>query len=515
MTDPEFPEFPESPELLDVAEPDEVAAPVSPELALPELATVAFPEPEVAVPPDPPSVVEVEVEFPELPEVEPTPEVVLDDPVSPDDDDVPLELVLLPVSSATSYATSASLGVLTELLTLWELLLDEPLLPEPLLELLVVLAAPVEPVSPEVVWLVVLALPPMAPDDEVELVVTDPLQPPLPDEPLCALGSLVLEPEDTDPVDPVLPLAPTDEPSMSEPEVVPESPELPESPEFVDPASPAEVTEPLAPPVVLPESACVTLLDDELPLPPSPPSVSEVVVESPELPEVDPTVEVVLAPPVSPEVDPVPSESVVSDPPEMLGSLASVSSVVPLWSEEGESLELEDELPVELSVPTVLWSAPSEPPVVPSESEEDVPSESGEDEPLTSLAAGALSAPCWVLPAVSPPLPGTNSGEGPLELDPSDAHGAELSDCSLPSPELVPLELELFPPPELVPPKPELVGAVLFPPPLELLPCDAPPLAPLVPPPETEDFDETEDSPAGVRGVTVMTSLRLKALGAF
>jgi hypothetical protein len=54
---PELPEFPESPEFPDCAEPVEVADPVSPELALPELASVAFELDDVALPVVPPVVV--------------------------------------------------------------------------------------------------------------------------------------------------------------------------------------------------------------------------------------------------------------------------------------------------------------------------------------------------------------------------------------------------------------------------------------------------------------------------
>ena len=161
------------------------------------------------------------------------------------------------------------------LLTAWGSPCDEPLLPDVLLDPLLALAPPVDPVSPEVVWLVVLVLPLVASDDDPELVVTDPLQPPFPDEPLCAVGSLVAEPEEVDPVDPDPPEVASEAPSP-EPAAVPEPPEFPESPELSDAATPSEPASPVSPESVLPEVSTVWLEELEDDAPDEPPTVIEV-----------------------------------------------------------------------------------------------------------------------------------------------------------------------------------------------------------------------------------------------
>jgi hypothetical protein len=64
---PDFPEFPESPELVEL--PLELASPVLPELALPDLAVVSLEEEELASPLFPPVAEPSAVLSPELPEV--------------------------------------------------------------------------------------------------------------------------------------------------------------------------------------------------------------------------------------------------------------------------------------------------------------------------------------------------------------------------------------------------------------------------------------------------------------
>ncbi len=81
-----------------------------------------------------------------------------------------------------------------------------PLSPLELVEPLVALASPVDPLLPEVVWPAVSALPLVAPDVEPEVVVTAPLVPPAPEFPDVALGSEVAPPVVVEPVEPVSPV---------------------------------------------------------------------------------------------------------------------------------------------------------------------------------------------------------------------------------------------------------------------------------------------------------------------
>jgi hypothetical protein len=81
----------------------------------------------------------------------------------------------------------------------------EPLLPEPLSEVVPALAGPVDPVLPDWVLPVVLALPDLAVDPEFDVVLTDPDQPPLPESPETAMGLEVALPVSVDPVEPVDP----------------------------------------------------------------------------------------------------------------------------------------------------------------------------------------------------------------------------------------------------------------------------------------------------------------------
>jgi len=147
--------------------------------------------------------------------------------------------------------------------------------------------------------------------------------------------------------------------------------------------------------------------------------------------------------------------------------------------------------------------------------------ESEEDGSLTSLAEGAGSVVCGVLPTVSAPLPATNSGEGPLEVDPLELQGVPVSDGLLPPAGLVPPEPEFVPPdPLFVPPDPLFVPPGLVPPdlvppelfalPAGVLPCDSLPAASL---PETDDCEEIADPPAGADVVTDTTSFTLYVLG--
>ena len=82
--DPELPEFPELPELPDVAVPDALAAPVPPESASPEEASVRLPEAESAEPLVPPVVLPVALDVPEVPEVESTVGLEVASPVPPE-----------------------------------------------------------------------------------------------------------------------------------------------------------------------------------------------------------------------------------------------------------------------------------------------------------------------------------------------------------------------------------------------------------------------------------------------
>jgi homeobox protein ESX1 len=78
------PEFPELPELPDVAEfPSEVAFPVLPELAFPDLAEVLLEEREPALPVFPPWAEPLAVLSPELPEVASDEPVAEAEPVFP------------------------------------------------------------------------------------------------------------------------------------------------------------------------------------------------------------------------------------------------------------------------------------------------------------------------------------------------------------------------------------------------------------------------------------------------
>lgn len=144
---PELPEFPEFP---DLAEPVEVADPVLPESAFPELAWVSLELVEVAFPVLPPVVVPVALESPLLPEVALAVEPSLACPV--------LAEVAVP------SALPAGCPLPHPLEPAWAGPLcgsdvAEPLFPEPFCEELPALAGPVAPVSPDWVLPMVSAFP--------------------------------------------------------------------------------------------------------------------------------------------------------------------------------------------------------------------------------------------------------------------------------------------------------------------------------------------------------------------
>ena len=189
VIDPEFPEFPELP---DVAVPVAEAEPVAPELASPEPASVVLPDVELAEPLCPPVVDPVALESPDPPVVAVTVGLSEAEPVSPELA-VPSALLEPPAHPPPS-------------LTLWGSAVAVPLSPLVLVEPLVALASPVDPLVPEVVWPAVSALPLVAVDDEVDDEFTAPLVPPAPEFPDVADGSDVASPVVVEPVEPVSPV---------------------------------------------------------------------------------------------------------------------------------------------------------------------------------------------------------------------------------------------------------------------------------------------------------------------
>jgi hypothetical protein len=195
---PELPEFPESPE---VAVPVELALPVFPESALPEVAVVVFPDVEVALPELPPVVVPFAVELPLLPEVAPDCWSDCAFPVLP-------EVAWL--SEPWPFHWSEP----------WLFHWSEPAEPERpdwLSAWLDADAEPVFPVGPDVVTPSVELLPDKASDSELDWVSTEPVLPPLPELPDVALGLEVAFPEVVEPVEPVFPLCADFEPLLPGP----------------------------------------------------------------------------------------------------------------------------------------------------------------------------------------------------------------------------------------------------------------------------------------------------------
>jgi len=192
VTDPELPEFPEAPEPPEVAVPVAVAAPVFPELALPEVAVVALPDEEPALPLVPPRVEPLAFEAPEEPDdgavVEPSVAV----PEPPE--------FAVPVAEPPDPEPVEALSGLA---------VAEPVVPEELVDPEVPVAPPVVPVELEVVCPAVLALPLAALEVEVEFVLTAPEAPPAPELPEVAVGLAVAFPVLVDPVEPVLPVSTT------------------------------------------------------------------------------------------------------------------------------------------------------------------------------------------------------------------------------------------------------------------------------------------------------------------
>jgi len=136
---PELPELPESPELSEVALPADTVSPVSPESALPDPATVEFPEVEVAEPLLPPLVMLPAVELPDPPDVEVVVGSDVADPVPPEvEEPVPVEEEEVEGGSPAE-------------LTLCGLAVEDPELPEAFDDPLVLPDPPVPPVVPEVV----------------------------------------------------------------------------------------------------------------------------------------------------------------------------------------------------------------------------------------------------------------------------------------------------------------------------------------------------------------------------
>jgi len=194
LTDPTLPELPVSPEFSDTAEPVDVASPVSPESALPDPASVTFPEPDTAFPLLPPAVPLTAVELPEAPDVEVVVGSEVADPVPPE-----VETPAAPEEDEADGGSPTSL-------TLCGLAVEDPESPEVLPEELVLPAAPVPPVVPDLVVDPVVVLPLVAEDEEVEVVDTAPVVPALPELPEVAVGFAVALPLEVEPVFPVLPV---------------------------------------------------------------------------------------------------------------------------------------------------------------------------------------------------------------------------------------------------------------------------------------------------------------------
>jgi hypothetical protein len=337
---PELPELPEFPEFPDCADPVEVAGPVFPESASPELAVVWLELVEFASPVVPPVVVPLAVELPLWPEVPVAVEPSLACPVFPElaaplafpevaepfpEPAFPLPQ-LLPESPCGVVLAGPLFGVDVA----------GPLFPEPFCEAFAALADPVDPVSPDWVFPWVLALPDLATEPEFDEVSTGPDRPPLPESPEVATGSEVARPVSVEPVEPVDPdeafwLPWPEEPlpqglwfqlgpwpqltSGFHPEprglppklgantsAPPDFPDLPEFPESPDCAHPLELAAPVRPEFAFPELAVVWFELPAVALPVDPPVVWPVAELSPLPPDVEVAVEPSLALPVRPDL---------------------------------------------------------------------------------------------------------------------------------------------------------------------------------------------------------------------